>query len=280
MSRTFAALFLLACASRAAAQTPAHAHALPEKLGTVHFSVSCNPGVATQFNRSVALLHSFEFGEAITGFEQVLATDSTCAMAHWGIALSRWGNPMAAGNRPTAQLSAGLQSVTAARRAAAHATERERGYVDAVARLYEGFDRTSQGERVLAYEKAMSDLVARQPADTEAKIFHAISLVAAASPSDKTYSNQKEAGRILEALWRKDPDHPGLAHYIIHTYDYPALASQAARAANQYATIAPAAAHAQHMPSHIFTRLGLWSESIATNKRSMEVAERAGSIAE
>ena len=280
MSRTFTALLLLACASRATTQTPAHSHAATEKLGTVHFGVSCNPRVAAQFDRSVALLHSFEFGEAITGFEQVLATDSTCTMAHWGIALSRWGNPMAAGNRSTAQLSAGLQSVTAARRLAAHATDRERGYIDAVARLYDGFDHTSQSERVLGYERAMSDLVARQPADTEARIFHAIALVAAASPTDKTYSNQKEAGRILEALWRKNPDHPGLAHYIIHTYDYPALASQASRAAMQYATIAPAAAHAQHMPSHIFTRMGRWNESIATNKRSMEIAERAGSIAE
>jgi len=274
----FTSLLLLACASQLPAQQ--HPHVTPGKLGAVHFSISCKPAVAADFDRGVALLHSFEFGESIRGFEKVLAADSTCAMAHWGIALSRWGNPMAAGNRSAAQLAAGSKSVAAARSVGASATAREREYIEAVARLYDNSDGSSQSDRVVEYAKAMEVLAAKHPADTEAAIFHAISLVATASPADKTYRKQKQAGAILEALWTKQPDHPGLAHYIIHTFDYPALASKASRAADRYAAIAPSAAHARHMPSHIFTRLGSWRESIATNRQSMEIAERAGSIAE
>jgi tetratricopeptide (TPR) repeat protein len=138
----------------------------------------------------------------------------------------------------------------------------------------------AQGARVAAYERAMADLVARQPTDTEARIFHAIALVAAAPPTDKTYANQRAAGAVLDSLWAREPDHPGLAHYIIHAYDVPALASRAAAAARRYAAIAPAAAHAQHMPSHTFTRLGLWPQSIDANRRSIEIALRDGSIGE
>jgi len=201
-------------------------------------------------------------------------------MAHWGIALSRWSNPMAAGNRSPQQLQQGRLQVDAAKLVAGRSTDRERGYIDAVAQLYDNYGNVSQRNRVVAYEQAMANLAAKQPADTEAQIFHAISLVASASPSDKSYANQRKAGSILEALWVKKPNHPGLAHYIIHAYDYPALAPDAARAAHQYASIAPAAAHALHMPSHIFTRTGLWRESVNTNLRSIEVALNTGSIAE
>ena len=142
------------------------------------------------------------------------------------------------------------------------------------------YEHTDQRARVVAYERAMAELVAAQPADTEAQIFHALALVAAAPPTDKTYANQIEAGRTLEALWAKQPDHPGLAHYIIHAYDVPALADRARLAAQRYATIAPSAAHALHMPSHTFTRVGLWQQSAAANARSMQVASRSGSIAE
>lgn len=251
-----------------------------EKLGTVHFPTSCNSAVTPAFDRAVALLHSFEFGAAIKGFEQVLAVDSTCAMAHWGIALSRWSNPMAAGNRASPQLQSGRLSVEAANRHAGKATERERAYINAVAELYKDFENVSQKSRVVAYERSMGDLAARHASDTEAQIFYAISLVASATPGDKTYANQRKAGGILEPLWAKQPNHPGLAHYIIHTYDYPALANEASRAARVYASIAPSAAHAQHMPSHIFTRTGLWNESIATNLKSMEIALGTASIAE
>jgi hypothetical protein len=160
------------------------------------------------------------------------------------------------------------------------ASPREQAYVAAVSRLYEKYESVGQRDRVMAYESAMADLAAKYPADTEAAIFHAISLVAAASPTDKTYANQRKAGSILQSLWAKQPNHPGLAHYIIHTYDYPALASQADSAAHLYAGIAPSAAHALHMPSHIFTRTGAWRESVDTNRRSYDVAAGTGAIAE
>jgi hypothetical protein len=251
-----------------------------EQLGTVHFATSCRPVAAPEFDRAVALLHSFEFGGAIQGFGKVLAADSTCAMAHWGIALARWSNPMAAGNRSAAQLRQGKEAVDAGLRLGANATERERGYLDAVSRLYQDYERVDQPTRVLAYERAMSKLVERQPADTEARIFHALSLVASAPPTDKTFAKQLEAGRILESLWVKQPDHPGLPHYLIHSYDYPPLAGKAREAARRYATIAPSTAHALHMPSHTFTRVGMWDQSVEANNRSMEAAVAAGSIAE
>jgi hypothetical protein len=210
-------------ASAAIAQEHSHP-GTSEQLGTVHFSTTCNPRVAAQFDRAVALLHSFEFGASIKGFNEVLAADSTCAMAYWGIALSRWTNPMATGNRPVGLLQQGRQAVAAARRVSATASERERGYIDAVSQLYDDYEHRDQRARIVAYERAMNDLAARQPADTEATIFYAISLVASASPTDKTYANQLKAGAILEQLWAKQPNHPGLAHYIIHTYDYPPLA--------------------------------------------------------
>jgi len=252
----------------------------PGEFGTVHFATSCSPKVAPQFDRAVALLHSFEFGASIRAFNEVLATDSTCAMADWGIALSRWSNPMAAGNRSVAQLQQGKQSVDAATRLAPRATERERGYINAVSQLYDDFEHRDQRTRIVAYERAMNELVMRQPADTEAMIFYAIALTASAPPTDKTYANQLKAGSILEALWPKQPGHPGIAHYIIHTYDYPALADKARAAAQRYASIAPSAAHALHMPSHTFTRVGMWEESVNTNNRSIKVALSTGSIAE
>jgi hypothetical protein len=277
-----AALFL--AASPATAQQPAHgahgAHGGAERLGTVHFATSCAPAVAPGFDRAVALLHSFEFGASTHAFSQVLAADSTCAMAQWGIALSRWSNPMSAGNRAPAQLQAGRGAADEAARLGARASERERGYIAAVAALYTEWDRTSQLSRVAAYERAMADLVARQPADTEAKIFHAIALAAAAPPTDKTYANQLRAGELLEAIWARQPDHPGLAHYIIHAYDVPPLAPRAKAAAERYARIAPSAAHALHMPSHTFTRVGAWGESVETNHRSIEVALAGGAISE
>ncbi|HEY7233842.1 MAG TPA: hypothetical protein VH539_06805 [Gemmatimonadaceae bacterium] len=268
---------ILSIVGTSAAPAQEHPH---EQLGTVHFATSCNPSTAQQFNRAVALLHSFEFGASIQGFNAVLAADSTCAMAYWGIALSRWTNPMAAGNRSVAVLQQGKQAADAAQRLAPRATERERGYIHAVSQLYDDYARKDQRTRVLAYSRAMSELSTQQPADTEARIFYAISLTAAASPTDKTYANQLQAGSILEPLWAKLPDHPGLAHYIIHTYDYPPLADRARAAAERYAMIAPSAAHALHMPSHTFTRVGMWQESVDANHRSMEVALASGSIAE
>ena len=281
MTRVYVAAAAILLNLPAYAQDHAHPEGAPtERLGTVHFATSCSPSVAPGFNRAVALLHSFEFRASIGAFNEVLAADSTCAMAHWGIALSRWSNPMAAGNRSVAQLQQGRQAVDAATRLGLRASERERGYIHAVGQLYDDFEHKDQRTRIVAYERAMSELVMQQPADTEAMIFYAISLAASASPTDKTYANQLKAGSILEALWAKQPDHPGIAHYIIHTYDYPALADKARAAAQRYASVAPSAAHALHMPSHTFTRVGMWEESINTNKRSMEVALSSGAIAE
>ena len=277
--RLVTVLLLTATATPLAAQEHEH-HAGGEQLGTVHFPTSCRAESAPTFDRGVALLHSFEFGASIRTFNEVLASDSTCAMAYWGIALSRWSNPMAAGNRTPAMLEPGRQAAMAATRLASRATEREREYIAAANELYTDYEHRDQHTRIAAYERALADLVAKQPADTEAKIFHAIALVAAASPTDKTYANQIAAGTTLEQLWERQPNHPGLAHYIIHAYDVPALAPRARAAAARYARIAPSAAHALHMPSHTFTRVGMWEESIETNRRSMNEAVRTGSFAE
>ena len=275
------AVFALALfASRLSAQQHVHPPSASEKLGSVHFATSCAPSVEPEFDHAVALLHSFEFGAAIRGFTRVLETDSTCAMARWGIALSRWGNPMTAGNRGQSVLEVGHQAAKAAMQIADRATDRERGYIAAVSQLYADYEHTTQRTRVVAYESAMAGLVAKQPADTEAKIFHALALAAAAPPTDKTYANQREAGAVLEQLWARQPSHPGLAHYIIHSYDVPALADRARIAAARYADIAPSAAHALHMPSHTFTRVGMWSESVRTNLRSIEVANGQGAFGE
>ena len=276
-----AALLLTLSAGRAASQQHAHpSGAESQRLGTVRFPTSCRAGVAPRFDRAVALLHSFEFGASTRAFTEVLAADSSCAMAHWGLALSRWGNPMAAGSRSAALLESGRAHADAGLRLAANATERERGYLSAVAQLFADHERLDQQTRIVAYERAMAELAAREPADTEAAIFHAIALTASALPTDKTYAKQRAAGGILERIWAAQPDHPGLAHYIIHTYDYPPLAAKARLAADRYARIAPAAAHALHMPSHTFTRVGRWSESVATNRRSIASALRDSSIAE
>lgn len=273
--RTAASLLVVTALTARAQQ---HSHARADTIGSVHFATSCRPVAASPFNRSVALLHSFEFGGAIRGFQDVLAADSSCAMAYWGIALARWTNPMAAGLRAPALLQQGRDAAQHAAALGGGASEREREYIAAVGRLYDDFEHVAQNTRVAAYERAMADVARRQPADTEAKIFHAIALVASAPPSDKSYAKQLAAGAVLESLWVRQPNHPGLAHYIIHAYDVPALAPRAAAAAARYATIAPSAAHALHMPSHTFTRRGQWDESIATNARSIDAALRdAGS---
>lgn len=272
---------LVSFARVAVAQGHHHAAASTEHgLGTVHFATSCNPAVAPRLDSAMALLHSFEFGASLRTFAEVAAADSSCAMAQWGIAMSRWSNPMAQGARAPAQLAQGRRAADAAARLAAGATEREQLYAAAVGELYKDYERVDQGTRVLGYERAMADLVARQPADTEAKILYAIALTAAAAPGDKTYAKQLKAGSILEPIWARQPKHPGLAHYIIHTYDVPALAPRAAAAAERYASIAPDAAHALHMPSHTFTRVGQWEASVATNRRSIDVASRNGGIGE
>jgi hypothetical protein len=271
----------LALCVAVAAPVAAQDHLHPgEKLGTVHFETSCAAAVAPEFDRAVALLHSFEFGGSIQGFNAVLATDANCAMAQWGLAISRWLNPMAPGNRLPPQLGPGREAAQAATRLAANATQRERDWIAAVGQLYQDFETRDQRTRQVAYANAMEALAAKYPSDSEAKIFYALALTASAPPTDKTYANQLKAGAILEELQPRFPDHPGITHYIIHSYDVPALAPQARAAALRYADLAPSAAHALHMPSHTFTRVGLWLESVETNLRSMQAAEASSGFGE
>ncbi len=256
-----------------------HQHPAGERLGTVAFDTSCAPAAQAPFNHAMALLHSFEFGPAMEGFNATLKADPGCAMAHWAIAVARWTNPFSLNIRPAAQLQSGMESITRARQANAK-TERERAYIEAASKLYADTASMDQRARVLAYEKAMAALAAAYPDDREASIFWALSLTAAALPTDKTYANQLKAGAVLEKLYPAQTDHPGITHYIIHSYDVPALADKAIAAAKRYATIAPAAPHALHMPSHTFTRVGAWQESIDTNIASAGAAAKANAKAE
>jgi tetratricopeptide (TPR) repeat protein len=258
--------------------SPQHAgHQGDEAVGRVTFANSCAAAVQPEVARGLALLHSFWFPAAISAFDAALAHDPTCAIAWWGKAMSHWGNPYAPGRPPTA-LAAGLEASRRAR--ALDATPRERAYIDAVATLYEDHATRSNRDRTLAYEQAMAKVTAAFPDDSEAAIFYALALTQNALPTDKTYTNLLEAGRILEQQLVKHPDHPGIAHYIIHSYDVPALADRALAAARRYAKLAPAVPHALHMPSHTFTRLGLWQESIETNLASAEAARAHGSTSE
>jgi len=254
-------------------------HTSPENLGKVNFATSCSKAVQPQFDRAVALMHSFQFARDIEAFNAILAIDPSCAMADWGIALSNWGNPFAAGQKTQAQLDKGLKAIEHSRATGAK-TERERAYIEAVAHLFTATATTDQRARVLAYENAMAAVSAAYPDDTEAAIFYALALAAAADPADKTYARQLKAGAMLERLFVQYPDHPGLAHYIIHTYDFPPLAARAVGAARRYHEIAPSAPHALHMPSHTFTRVGYWQDSIDANKAAAAAARGEGQTAE
>ena len=248
-----------------------HQQASGEKLGTVHFATSCNQAAQKEFNRAVALLHSFQFSRAIEGFNAVLGEDATCAIAYWGIALSDWSNPFAPGAKDKRQLQAGHKSAERGKTASAK-TERERAYIAAAGKLYNDYESTPQRARWIAYRDAMANVAAKYPEDHEAQIFYALALAASEDPADKTYADRLKAGAILEKLFEEEPTHPGLAHYIIHTYDVPALADRALVAARRYSEIAPDAPHALHMPSHTFTRTGYWQESIDSNIAAAEAA--------
>ena len=256
-----------------------HQHESGEKLGAVHFATSCNEGAQKEFNRDVALLHSFQFSRAIEGFNAVLGKDATCGIAYWGIALSDWSNPFAPGAKDKSQLQAGPESAERGKTVGAK-TERERAYLAAVGKLYSDYQNTPQRARLIAYRDAMQEVAAKYPEDHEAQIFYALAIAASEDPSDKTYAGRLKAGAILEKLFEQEPEHPGLAHYIIHTYDVPALAGRALVAARRYAEIAPDAPHALHMPSHTFTRTGEWQESIDTNIAAAAAARREGQTAE
>lgn len=248
-----------------------------EEMGEASFSISCAPEAQSEFNRGVALLHSFWFAPAIESFNRVAELDSTCAMAYWGVAMSLLGIPWSP--TPEQAVAEGLAAVEHANAVGAR-TPREQAYIDAVSTLYKDSDTLDYGARMQVYAAAMEEIVQQFPDDTEAKVFYALSLLMTASPADKTYANQREASEILEPIFVVQPDHPGVAHYLVHSYDYPSLAENGLDAAQRFAKIAPAAPHALHMPAHIFTRLGYWEESIATNRASAEAARTASAASQ
>lgn len=244
------------------AQHGDHRHEATE-LGRVNFTVSCTPQAQKQFNRAVAWLHSFEYEEAEKAFTEVAATDPRCGMAQWGVAMSNYHPLWAA---PTqAELKRGWEAIEKAKLAGAR-TQRERDYIAALELFYKDSDKLDHRTRTFAYHEAMKRLYESQPKDSEAGVFYALTLIATGMmANDKTYVREKEAAQILNRVLARQPQHPGVAHYLIHSYDYPALAQLALPAARSYAKIAPASAHAQHMPSHIFIRMGLWQEAIQSN---------------
>lgn len=272
------AVFLCALlAVSGAAQEQQHGNG--DKLGTVHFVTSCNEQAQKNFDHAVALLHSFQFSNAIQGFNATVKDDPACGIAFWGIALSQWSNPFAAGMKDKSQLQSGRESAEQGKTVGAN-SERERAYIAAVGKLYTDFASTPQRARSLAYRDAMEQVAEKYPEDHEAQIFYALAIAASEDPADKTYAGRIKAGAILEKLFAQEPDHPGLAHYIIHTYDVPSLAARALPAARRYSEIAPDAPHALHMPSHTFTRTGYWQDSIASNIAAAAAAKREGQTAE
>lgn len=239
-------------------------------FGSVDFLVTASDGVKKDFNTAVAMLHSFEYEEAEKAFGNIISKDPSCAMAYWGVAMSNfhplWSAPL------EDELKKGSKAVEIAR-SIKDKTSRESQYIEAIAQVYDDWDKLDHKTRCLKYEKAMAAIYSAYPSDIEAAVFYALALDATASPTDKTYANQRKAGDILNKIQSEQPDHPGIVHYIIHNYDNPELAEIALPAARKYASLAPASAHAQHMPSHIFIRLGLWDESIRSNLASISSAQ-------
>jgi tetratricopeptide (TPR) repeat protein len=239
-----------------------------EKLGRVHFKTSCSPEAQKQFERALAMLHSFFFPETVKAFTAIPATDPSCAIAYWGIAISQRPNPLV-GPFDAATLKRGLEAIEKGE-SIGPKTQRERDWLAALKEFYKDYDKVDQDTRTRNYEKAMERLASKYPDDVEAKIFHALAL-------NETFDHKSmepllKAIKILEPIDKKYPDHPGVTHYLIHSYDFPAIAQRGVPAANKYAQIAPSAPHAQHMPSHIYSMVGMWEESVMSNWRSVLVA--------
>ena len=255
-----------------------HNHPAPEKLGTVSFQISCKSEVQAQFNRAVALLHSFAYKAAEEAFQSVAEQDPHCAIAHWGIAMTHyhqlWEPPLPAAGIAVAQKEIAQAAMLP------EASERERGFVHALSLVFEDVSTVPYSTRASNYETAMRSLAAANPSDVETQVFYALALISTASPSDKEHRKQKQAADLLEPLWHEFPDHPGIPHYLIHACDSQELASRGLAAAKAYAKIAPSAPHALHMPSHIFTRLGMWDDSIASNLAAKTAAHQQGDTGE
>ena len=269
------AFALSACGPQGEAETQAsmddHAHGSHgEAVGSVAFPTSCSAEAQPVFEQAVAMLHSFWFDQAIATFREVAEVDPDCAMARWGEAMTLWGNPMTRAAPPAERVVEAQTALALARASLDRITPRERMYLEAAAALYDGYPEVGHIQRMHAHEEAMRTLMEAYPDDPEAATFYGRIVVGNAPPDDLTYSRQLHAAAILEPLFQAQPDHPGLAHYLIHAFDAPATAEAGLDAALRYADIAPAAPHALHMPTHIFTRMGYWEESIELNARSAQ----------
>lgn len=255
-----------------------HSHGAPERLGKVSFPISCASAVQEQFNRGVALLHSFAYAAAENAFQGVAELDPRCAMAHWGMAMTYfhqlWDPPILPATMPIAQ-----KEIQRAQQIGA-GSERERRFIHALGLIYQDAATVPYHTRALNYEHAMKDLALENSKDVEAKVFYALALLANASPADKTHAKQKQAADLLEPLDRTYPQHPGIPHYLIHACDNAELAPKGLEAAKAYSQVAPSAPHALHMPSHIFTRLGRWEDSITANRAAGEAAHQQGDTGE
>src|SRR5919199_3665924 len=239
-----------------------------ENLGKVTFPTSCDPKVQAEFERGVAMLHSYWFNYARRTFEGVLQQDPNCAMAYWGIALDLLGNTLV-GPPPRADAQAAWEALEKAR--AMPKTDRERDWIEALSTYFRDHDKVPVDVRLTAYNKAMEQMTQRYPDDYEAHVFYALTLQASAPKADVTYANQIKSAAILEKLYEQNPQHPGVTHFLIHAYDYHPLAQKGIPAARRYAGIAPAVPHARHMPSHIYSMVGLWEESVASNASAIEI---------
>ena len=244
-----------------------------DQLGKVDLQNSCSPAVQESFQRAVAMLHSFRYAETEKAFREVLAQDPSCAIATWGVAAILMANPLASVGPPPQWAERAQAAIDQGRKIGAR-TQRERDYIEAGAAYYEDWANRPERTRQLNRARAFEALAARYPTDDEAQIFYALYLAATQSLADQTYKTYLTAAETLEKQFAKHPDHPGIAHYLIHSYDAPPIATQGLPAARRYASIAPAAPHALHMPSHIFTRVGAWAESAATNERAAVAAKQ------
>lgn len=241
-----------------------------KQLGSVGFATSCSERTQKDFDIAIALLHSFEYDEAEKVFANIIDEEPGCAMAYWGVAMSNFHPLWTPPTQP--ELEKGARAIAIAQ-SLPQKSEKESAYIEAIALFYRDWNKTDHATRCLSFEKAMEKIYTGYPNDKEAAVFYTLALNGAADPADKSFSKQKKAGSILSALYPGNPYHPGIIHYIIHSYDYPELASLALPAAKKYASVAPSSAHAQHMPSHIFTRLGLWDECIHSNLASTSAAK-------
>lgn len=244
----------------------------PEKLGTVHFPISCTPAAQQQFDRALAMLHSFWYPQDLNAFTDVTKTDPSCAMGYWGIAVSRRLNPLV-GPPERSVLKDGLEAVAKAKAIGAK-TQRERDYITAIETYYKDWEKVDYRARVLAYEKAMEQVHLRYPEDPEAATFYALAINEAVTvlPADKNYTRQLKAAAILEKVLAAQPDHPGALHYLIHSCDFQPLADRGLPAARRYDVVAASAPHALHMPSHIYSMLGMWQDSIKSNQAALSAA--------